>query len=231
MRQLINILILSWLITHSAHAEEISTNSVPDLPLEQQLRQVENNINQTNATNFIKIQNELHAIKQQLAELSLRCNQTSNLTPKVAAPKPKTPPANLPSANTTAKLNAEKISATVYNLIKEKKYPSAIKYLRDMLNKNPSGYLAADMHYWLGNLYSLIGKHEQALAEFALVSKLDPHNAHCADAQLKIGLIYIMQNNWVTAKNIFRGITSKFPGSKTAKLALEQLQQLHKDGH
>lgn len=221
MRQLSNILILSWLITQNVHAAELNSNPMADIQLEQQLRQLENNINQNNAT----IQSELHAIKQQLAILSLR------LIPKVAEPKPKTPPVTLPSSNPAPKLNADKISATVYNLIKEKKYQAAIKYLRDMLSKNPSGYLAADMHYWLGNLYSLIGTHEQALAEFSLVSKLDPHNEHCADAQLKIGLIYVMQNNWNTAKNILHGITSKFPGTKPAKLALEQLQQLHKDGH
>ena len=58
----------------------------------------------------------------------------------------------------------QQIYQTAYNLIKAKKYNEAVQALQGMLKKYPSGQFASNAHYWLGELYGLMGKNDLALA-------------------------------------------------------------------
>ena len=131
---------------------------------------------------------------------------------------------NQPDSNDKIAASAA-VSETVYNFIKAEKYQQAVNYLRTMLHKYPNGTFAANMHYWLGDLYGLLGKHEQASVEFLAVIQNDPHNEHCADAELKLGLIYKMQHNLVAAKAMFNKVISRHPNTSAASLASAQLNK------
>jgi tol-pal system protein YbgF len=120
---------------------------------------------------------------------------------------------------------------TAYNLIKVKKYNEAIGTLQKMLVKYPSGQFAANAHYWLGELYSLTSENEKAASEFNLVVKQYPNNPRVADAELKLGLIDASQLKWPAAKASFKKVISKYPGTTSARLAMEQLKQLKQAGH
>lgn len=120
---------------------------------------------------------------------------------------------------------------TAFNLIKAKKYNEAVVILQKMLQKYPSGQFAANAHYWLGELYGLMGKNDQSATEFLTVVKKYPDSPKIADSQLKLGLIYVAQLKWPDAKVIFKKVNSKYPGSPSARLAQEQLKQLKQAGH
>jgi tol-pal system protein YbgF len=120
---------------------------------------------------------------------------------------------------------------TAYNLIKVKKYNEAIASLQKMLGKYPSGQFAANAHYWLGELYSLTGENERAAGEFGIVVKQYPSNPRVADAELKLGLINATLLKWPAATASFKKVLSKYPGSTSARLAMEQLKLLKQSGH
>jgi tol-pal system protein YbgF len=125
----------------------------------------------------------------------------------------------------------QQIYQTAYVLIKAKKYPEAIKSLQDILRKYPSGQFAANAHYWLGELYGLVGKNDQALQSFNTVLKEHPQSPRVSDAQLKVGLIYAAQSNWSEAKNAFKAVINHYPGTVSARLAAEQIKQIKLAGH
>lgn len=125
----------------------------------------------------------------------------------------------------------QQIYQTAYELIKAKKYSQAVTTLQEMLQKYPSGQFASNAHYWLGELYGLMGKNDQALAEFLTIVKNFPDSPRVADAQLKVGLIFAAQNQWPDAKLAFKKVSNKYPGTASAKLATEQLKQLSQAGH
>jgi tol-pal system protein YbgF len=125
----------------------------------------------------------------------------------------------------------QQIYQTAYNLIKAKKYNEAASTLQSMLKKYPSGQFAANAHYWLGELYGLMGKNEQATAEFGSVVRDYPESPKIADAQLKLGLIYSSQLKWPEAKSAFKKVINHYPGTSWARLASEQLKQLKQAGH
>lgn len=125
----------------------------------------------------------------------------------------------------------QQIYQTAYGLIKAKKYSQAADTLQKMLKKYPSGQFAANAHYWLGELYGLMGKNEQAVTEFNTVVKSYPDSPKIADAQLKLGLLYAAQLQWSDAKASFKKVIANYPGTSSARLASEQLKQIKSAGH
>ena len=145
----------------------------------------------------------------------------------------------LPSATADSKASAnqpnvaeeQQIYQTAYNLIKAKKYNDAADTLQKMLQKYPTGQFAANAHYWLGELYSLMGKNDQSLVEFSNVVKNYPDSPKIADAQLKLGLINAAQQKWSEAKAAFKKVINRYPGTASAHLAAEQLKQIKQAGN
>lgn len=125
----------------------------------------------------------------------------------------------------------QQIYQSAYNLIKEKKYPDAVKVLQDMLQKYPSGQFASNAHYWLGELYGLMGKNDDALSEFSIVAQRYPDSPRVSDAQLKIGLLYATQTKWSEARAAFKKVINRYPGTASSRLASEQLKQIKEAGH
>jgi tol-pal system protein YbgF len=138
-------------------------------------------------------------------------------------------PATVPGQPNVAE--EQKIYQTAYNLIKAKNYNEAVNILQNMLKKYPSGQFASNAHYWLGELYGLMGKNDNALSEFNVVLRSYPKSPRVSDAQLKVGLIYAAEFNWVRAKAAFRRVITHYPNTSSARLASEQLKQIRKAGH
>lgn len=125
----------------------------------------------------------------------------------------------------------QQIYQTAYDFIKAKKYENAIVALQGMLNKYPTGQFAANAHYWLGELYGLLGKNDQSAAEFSHVVKSYPDSPKVSDAQLKLGLIFAAQFKWIEAKVAFKKVVNHYPGTASARVASEQLRQIKIAGH
>lgn len=125
----------------------------------------------------------------------------------------------------------QQIYQNAYNLIKNKKYAEAANTLQIMLQKYPSGQFASNAHYWLGELYGVMGKNDLALNEFTNVVRDYPESPRVSDAQLKLGLIYAAEFKWFDAKMAFRRVIRRYPGTPSARLASEQLRQIRQAGH
>ncbi len=125
----------------------------------------------------------------------------------------------------------QQIYQTAYNFIKAKRYNDAVTALQSMLKKYPSGQFASNAHYWLGELYGLMGKNDQALNEFSTVVDAYPDSPRVSDAQLKVGLLLASQLKWIEAKAALKRVINHYPGSASARLAAEQLKQIKIAGH
>jgi tol-pal system protein YbgF len=125
----------------------------------------------------------------------------------------------------------QQIYQTAYNLIKARRYTEAVTALQGMLKKYPSGQFASNAHYWLGELYGLMGKNDQALDEFRTVVDNYADSPRVSDAQLKVGLLLASQLKWPEAKSALRRVITQYPGSASARLAAEQLKQIKIAGH
>lgn len=125
----------------------------------------------------------------------------------------------------------QEIYQNAYNMIKNKKYNDAVNILQNMLQKYPSGQFASNAHYWLGELYGLLGKNDKALGEFDQVVRNFSDSPRVSDAMFKVGLIFAAQSRWNEAKKIFKRIVTQYPGTASSRLANEQLKQIKEAGH
>lgn len=156
----------------------------------------------------------------------------NNASPDTSKPAKKTKTAIAKAtANQPNVAEEQQIYQTAYNLIKAKKYNDAASTLQNMLQKYPTGQFAGNAHYWLGQLYSLMGKNDQAVTEFGTVIKNYPDYPKAADAQLKLGLAYSTLMRWSDAKSAFKAVINHYPGTTSAHLASEQLKQIKTSGH
>lgn len=231
------------------------------LSLDQRLTRIENqmnNLDQSKSSAKVdSLQNQVQSLRNQVEELNHQLQQVQtqqkamysdldkrvNTKSSVATNKNSS---NVDTSSTGKKIRLaaavapteqpnvaeeQQIYETAYNLIKAKKYNQAISALQRMLQKYPTGQFAANAHYWLGELYNLLGNNDQSSAEFMNVIKSYPNSPKVADAQLKIGLISAGQFKWSEAKAAFKKVINQYPGSSSARLAAEQLKQIKLAGH
>lgn len=190
----------------------------------------------------------LASIEQKLAQAATKApppaappSEANAGKPKVAAQKPAVlklfgkseseTNADKSAAQQPNVAEEQQIYQTAYTLIKNKKYNEAVTVLKNMLQKYPSGQFASNAHYWLGELYGLLGNNDQALNEFDTVIKNYPESPRISDAQLKVGLIYAAEFKWPEAKLAFKRVINHYPGTTSSRLAQEQLKQIKQAGH
>jgi tol-pal system protein YbgF len=218
--------------------------------LQSQIQTLRNQIEQL-THNLEKVQAEQKAaytdVDSRLAELSSAPTHAASpaiaaVIPAKSSKKADDQPKVDAAAKTDSKVSAAKsdgpdvaeeqqIYQTAYSLIKDKKYDDAVKTLQNMLKKYPSGQFASNAHYWLGELYGLLGKSDKSLGEFVIVVTKYNKSPRISDAQLKIGTIFANQQKWSDAKLAFKKVIDKYPGTASARLASEQLKQLKIAGH
>lgn len=201
-----------------------NTDSIGDNDTPAKEDELQNKDNKTNRTTSPK--------KTQLVKNDVtKKTSTTEESDDSKKPTEQTLEAKAPSNTQPNVQEEQEIYQTAYNLIKSKKYTDAITSLKDMLKKYPSGQFASNAHYWLGELYGLSGKSDQALTEFSTVVRDYSESPRVAEAQLKVGLIFASQSKWPDAKTALKKVVNHYPGTTSARLASEQLKQIKDAGH
>ncbi|MGE3920005.1 MAG: tol-pal system protein YbgF [Gammaproteobacteria bacterium] len=115
-----------------------------------------------------------------------------------------------------------------YNAIKNRNYAQASKSLKSYIQQYPSGQYAASAHYWLGELYSIDGKTNNAIAEFQTVVQKYPTDPKVSSAKLKIGFLYCDSGQVDKGKKQLQAVKKDYPGTSAAKLATERLNEINR---
>jgi tol-pal system protein YbgF len=119
-----------------------------------------------------------------------------------------------------------------FNLLKEKKYPEAIKQFKTFLTAYPESRYVPNAHYWLGELYLAQAQtpeaKEEAEKEFTLLINQYPQHPKVPDALLKMALIKSEQGDSKVAIDTFKKIVTTYPGTSAANLAQAKLDSLKK---
>ncbi|GAB1264333.1 tol-pal system protein YbgF [Aurantivibrio infirmus] len=101
--------------------------------------------------------------------------------------------------------------------LNKKDYKNAIAALNELLIAYPNGQYAANAHYWLGELYVVDGKPQQARQWFSdLVTKF-PNHSKTPDGKYKLGKIYFDMGDKAQAKILMTEVSKS--GSDSASLA------------
>ncbi len=130
------------------------------------------------------------------------------------------------SSNDTVDLTATSKYKIALNELMHKRYDPALKHFKQYLADYPGDRLAANAHYWLGEICVLKRNLPEAIKQFNIVTKQFPQSNKVADAKVKLAIIDASQGNESKARRAFVQIKRQYPGTTAAQLASIQLQQL-----
>ncbi len=127
-----------------------------------------------------------------------------------------------------AKPSAEqqRVYQQAYDLIKQKKYEQAVDELHKFIEIYPSSDLTGNAYYWLGEVYLVMPKFEQARQAFTVVVGSFSAHRKAPDAMYKLGVTYHRLDNLKEAKFYLSEVSTRYPESSAAKLAKEYKEKL-----
>lgn len=132
----------------------------------------------------------------------------------------------VPSSDSAEKLAYDK----AYGLIKAKQYGDATMEFRSFVKTFPHSQLVANSYYWLGELYLVHKKLDQAQMAFEKVVTEHPQHPKVIDSLLKLGIVQYSKGDWQLSKETFTKVAQRYPGSESARLAAARIEKMQQDG-
>lgn len=108
-------------------------------------------------------------------------------------------------------------------ILKDKDYEKAVPAFQAFLSQYPNSDLAANAHYWLGQLLYNQQNYVEAKAQFETVANTFSNSPKRGDSLLKLGLIEKSAGNLSAANEFFEKVVNEYPNSTPARLATQQL--------
>jgi tol-pal system protein YbgF len=113
-----------------------------------------------------------------------------------------------------------------FDALKSSNFPTAISGFRTYLAQYPSGSLADNAQYWLGEAYYVTRDFDQAASAFRTVGERFPNSRKSADALVKLGFSQYELKRYSEARATLNDVVRRFPDSDAAKLATERLGRI-----
>lgn len=107
-------------------------------------------------------------------------------------------------------------------------YAGAVETFRNLSAAFPTGQLADNTQYWLGEAYYVTQDYAQAAAAFQRVLTTWPNARKAPDALLKLGYTQLEQGKQAEGRASLQQVVAKFPGTEPARLAADRLARLPK---
>jgi len=143
-------------------------------------------------------------------------------------PSPEAQPAPVAKPNPTQASGPEKQEYDhAYLSLRTGHTAESIAEFSAYLEKYPTGGLANNAQYWLGEAHRANHDNSAAQKAFNDVIEKYPDGAKVPDALLKLGYIAMDEKNPDKAKEYFNRIINDHPNSQPAVLAAKKLQQLN----
>ena len=158
--------------------------------------------------------------------------------PAAPAPSPAEPPPRpsppAPTASSNRRYDPARVQSdyqSARGLLNDARYAQSIDAFRTFLDEYPGNALAGNAQYWLGEAYYVTREFDRALTEFGKVRTVDPDSPKLADAMLKIGYIQYEKQQWQAARDTLTRLAHDHPNSTAARLALQRLDRMKREGH
>lgn len=219
------VLLAFFLLTSTAHALKPTDQAI--IELYQRVEDLQRDVNRLRGENE-QLRHELHLAKKEYDKKLSDVNQAPPADHNVSSRID--PARNDAPAYRSSKIR--KVSDNVayrraYDLIQEDKN-AALADFGDFIKEYPSSPLAANAHYWIGEIWYSRGKYKNARNHFLTVLKEHKGSGKEPDAALKLGYSFVGMKEWDYARTTFEDVIKHFPNTTEADLARKQLNKLRK---
>lgn len=198
------------------------------LQLTQRIDSLQNDMRTLNGR-VDELQNANETLRKQQRDLYADLDQRL----KAPAPAVAVPPVSATTAQTAAPVAPDEQSqySKAFDALKAGDYPAAVDAFRALASAFPTGALADNTQYWLGEAYYVTRDYDHAAACFEKVLSGWPNSRKAPDALLKLGYTQYEQKHVALARTTLQQVVTRYPGSDAARLAGERLQKIPADAH
>jgi tol-pal system protein YbgF len=105
-------------------------------------------------------------------------------------------------------------------------YDRAIASFQEVVTNYPTGDLASNAQFWIGESYYTKGDLENAVAAYRKVLSDWPLSRKAPDAMVKLGFSLSDLRRNGEARNMLEDVVRKYPGTPAAQLATDRLKRL-----
>lgn len=112
------------------------------------------------------------------------------------------------------------------NLFNQKEYKEAKKSFQEYVEKNPSGDLADNAYFMMGESEFKLERYEEAILDYQKVIDKFPKSNKTPEALFKQGEAFAKLGDNIGAKIVFKKLIKKYPKSSQAKDAKAQISKL-----
>ena len=171
-----------------------------------------------------KVTHDLEAMKventhltQLITDLTQSRNQTDTKKegPPIVSLNPSSPP-KVP--------NDQAAYEAAYQFVTENEYDSAIAAFNRFVKQYPDSTQVSAAHYWLGELHMALEHSDKAIIEFLWVLNNDPGSLYAPEAVFKLGTLYKLTGDNLSAKKMFTKVIDDYPKSQAATNARQKLR-------
>jgi len=105
-------------------------------------------------------------------------------------------------------------------------YDKAIASFREVVTNYPTGDLASNAQFWIGESYYTKGDLESAITAYRKVLADWPDSRKAPDAMVKLGFSLSDTKRSSEARTTLEEVVRKYPGTNAAQLAADRLKRL-----
>ena len=105
-------------------------------------------------------------------------------------------------------------------------YDKAISTFGEVVTNYPSGDLAGNAQFWIGESYYTKGDLENAVTAYRKVLTVWPDSRKAPDAMVKLGFSLSDLKRTSEARTTLEEVVRKYPGTNAAQLAADRLKRL-----
>jgi len=167
------------------------------------------------------------AQRTQYLDIDGRLTRLEGGAPATAPAAPATPPAlAAPVRPATAAADERNAYAHAFDALKSGDYVESARRFQEFLAAFPSGPLAANGLYWLGESYYVTQNYALAAEQFRALLQRHPMHDKAPGALLKLGLSQFGLRDYDAAEATLRDVVARHPGTDLARTADDRLRAL-----
>lgn len=106
-----------------------------------------------------------------------------------------------------------------------RKFDQAVVKFEQFIKNYPNSKYASNAYYWLGEIYMLENKTQEAEKMFSIVANKYSTSNKALDAWYKLGLVQARYGNMTKATNAMKALSTKFPNTSAGELAAAWLKR------
>jgi tol-pal system protein YbgF len=147
-------------------------------------------------------------------------------SPPVAPPPPAAPPSQPQPANALHSAQIADAYRNALMLYGRNKIADARAAFQQVFDADPSGELADNALFWIGETYFQAGDYQNATRFYTRVTKEYPEQNKAPDALFKIGMSFAKTGDLAMARKTFQEVIARYPYSTPAASAKQELQRI-----